>query len=504
MTRKIIFSIIAVLAVLLILESLSRLAESILINTPDPQNPRSGWQTEFFQSFMDWHQPDSELLWKYRANLDNPLLKTNSRHLLGREISQKKDDLFRILLLGDSSPVGLGLKSRQQAFGEILRYLLDIEYRGNKKFELVNAAVSGYTSEQIRKFMELEGWAYDPDLILVYCGNNDASISGFATDQEIMAAQKFPSARRFLAKLALYRILRAMMTSVTDRETPNSQPLKARVSPERYRQNLNHLADQCRNRNCPLIIIKPAVPYLWPAGLQFRLLTHITGDDGQLIFPDEMINILGRNIKYCLDRQRFRKLYGEGDIFTVSVYESVYSDSMTPQNAIAYYSRLLRDNGDDPIIYNNLGVSCWQAGDYSNADKYLRTARSLYMSENAAEDDPSLIAAGSPFLYNIAVNLLSMEPSPATVTLDTTREYFMYLDSALQADYYSLRIKKSYCEKIDDFKNSDGIIVIDLPAIFMENGAERLFIDHCHPTPEGHLLIAEVLRDSIMAHAIVR
>ena len=80
---------------------------------------------------------------------------------------------------------------------------------------------------------------------------------------------------------------------------------------------------------------------------------------------------------------------------------------------------------------------------------------------------------------------------------------FIYLDSALQADYLSLRIKQKYIDAIDRIDTA-GVTIIDLPSLFRANGGEKLFIDHCHPTAQGHRLIAELLADKILASGIIK
>jgi lysophospholipase L1-like esterase len=65
----------------------------------------------------------------------------------------------------------------------------------------------------------------------------------------------------------------------------------------------------------------------------------------------------------------------------------------------------------------------------------------------------------------------------------------------LQADYFSLRIKREYLDKLDDMAMGENIYLIALGDVFAQNGGERLFIDHCHPTERGHGLIArEIVR----------
>ena len=312
--KQAVFAAIIVLAVLGLFEGAARLAEAIL--APEPQAVGRGWQAEFFGSLFDWHEPDPDVLWRFKAGLDNPLIKTGADHLLGGDLPRPKPPrTYRLLLLGDSSPVGLGLASRRQAFGEIARYLLDRQFAGQKTAELINAAVPGYTSEQIVRWLAERGWDYRPDIVVLYCGNNDASISGTVTDRELLEHQKLGRMRTGLSHLALYRVMRAAFLGLA--REPAAPPgesvagLKVRVPPEQYENNLRNIADLCRRHRTPLIILKPPVPYLWPAGLQFKPFLHMTDRDGDVILPPTMIGILGRDLAYCLDRERFKELYGK-------------------------------------------------------------------------------------------------------------------------------------------------------------------------------------------------
>ncbi len=488
MKKNFLLAIISLVVLLAVLESAARLGEYIFA-PDDTIEIKKGWQTEFFGSALDWHESDPDLLWRYKPNLDNRLIKTNSSRTLGDEISKKKNSLtYRILLLGDSSPVGLGLHRRSQAFGEQLRARLEQDYIGLKNVELVNAAVSGYTSEQIARYFELEGLSYNPDLVILYCGNNDASISGIYADRELLESQSLKSLRRFLGHFALYRIMKNLLVPASNTDNSDITALRVRVSPERYGENLKKIADACKSHECRLIILKPPVPYLWPAGLQFKLSTHLAGKTGELIFPEALTHLLSRKIKYCLDERRFKDIYGEGDIFTREVYHSAYNDSLSPAQAVEYYSKLLENNSADPVILNNLGVSFWQNNQNIKADLFLKAAREQYLAEHALKESDAFTAAGTPFLYNIGINLL---------TAGSTDIAGIYLDSALQADYFSLRIKNSYLQQIDYLTDYDGVTIINLPEIFKKNGGEKLFIDHCHPSEKGHRLIADALYNII-------
>ncbi|HHI02054.1 MAG TPA: SGNH/GDSL hydrolase family protein [candidate division Zixibacteria bacterium] len=494
MSKKMLFSIVAFLLFLVLLEMSARLLEFSLSKSPEDIKKERGWQAEFFGSYFDWHQSDPDLLWRFKPHLANRLIQTNSDGILGREIPKEKQaETTRILILGDSSPVGLGLKTRDHAFDAILEYLLKSQYLGKRNFEIINGAVSGYTSEQIKRFLELKGWSYEPDIIILYCGNNDASISGYYTDREIMSRQVLKKPRRFLAGFAFYRVIRDIITSRKEIEELNdtNRPLSPRVTPEQYGENLTDIAEQCRRHDCPLIILKPPVPYLWPAGLQFKVFAHLTGGDGQLIFPKPIADIIGRKLKYCIDKNRSKELYGGIDIFTRAVYNSAYDDSMTNDEAIEYYSSKLLKDKKNHLFYNNMGIAFWKSGQYFEADYSFRVARTLYQKEHEKDSSIAALSAGAPYLYNTGINLISEARAGIEILNDSSSAAFAYLDSALQLDYFSLRIKRTYFKQIDEVSKYDNVTVIDLPAIFRDQGGEKLFIDHCHPTFKGHYIIAE-------------
>lgn len=494
MKRKLAFSVLVFVVFLLLLESAARLLETNLSFLSERPGDKPGWQAEFFASLFDWHEPDPDLLWRFKAHLDNPLIKTNSAHLIGDEVTIEKDQhTFRILLLGDSAPVGIGLKSRKLAFGEMLKHFLQIECESSRQVEVINAAVSGYSSEQIVRFLELKGWSYEPDLVILYCGNNDASISGPYTDRQLLESQRLKAVRNFLSRFAVYRVLRGVLTRYINEIGSPGESLKIRVEPDRFGENLREIVGECAKHHCPLVILKPPVPKLWPAGLQFKVFTHVTGQNGCVILPDAMTDILGKKIKYCLSEEMFVRLYGRGDKFTKTVYLSAFTDSLSPDQAIEHYTQLLETDSDNPTLLNNLGVSLWENGQYLKAGYYLRKAREIFVDRHTDSTDPSLAAAGSPFLFNLGMNYLYASGTNQSFLKDTNSMVSRYLDSALEADYFSLRIKKDYWEKIDELKACPNVTVIDLPTVFKENGGEKLFIDHCHPTAEGHLLIAHEL-----------
>ena len=83
--------------------------------------------------------------------------------------STKDPDTLRIFVLGESA--ALGTPEPAFSFSRILDRMLRHRYP-DKQFEVINLAMRGINSHMIRVIAE-ESIAYDPDLILLYMGNNE-------------------------------------------------------------------------------------------------------------------------------------------------------------------------------------------------------------------------------------------------------------------------------------------------------------------------------------------
>lgn len=119
----------------------------------------SGWvRTEEFTSFV----------------------KFNGRGLRGPDVAiPKPPDTFRVLVLGDSVVEGAQV-SEDATMATRLRDEL-APLAGGKRIETVNAGVAGFGTGQELLFLEREGLAYQPDLIvLVFTIANDAADNSIA------------------------------------------------------------------------------------------------------------------------------------------------------------------------------------------------------------------------------------------------------------------------------------------------------------------------------------
>jgi len=438
------------------------------------------WQQELFSRFLGVQERDPLLLWKFRPNIHKGIFQTNSDGLLGPEISiPKPANTYRILLLGDSAPVGLGLHNREEAFGEQLIEILN-QKNPDKKFELINAAVSGYTSLQGLTYLKNYGLKYSPDLIIVYFGNNDASQNGYISDKELM--NRNPQLVGFLGTLnhfATYRFLKELILPVKaslEKKQKEKKEVVVRVSPEDYYQNIEEMIKFAKDNNIKIVLINVPVPLEWPSGLQFKVFTSLKDEKGELVMADETQSLLKRKVSYCIDWAHFAKVYDKIDWYSITVFKSAYEDQGNIDSSKAFYEKGLifqsygSKFGPDNFVYlNNLGVLYWREGNYKVAENLLRKAisqDSLY-----------------PILhYNLGITLKNA---------GQLEEAQNELEKAKELDYQSLRIKNAYREKLKELSLKYDVPLVDEVSAFNQRGNESLFIDHCHPTKEGHRIIAE-------------
>jgi lysophospholipase L1-like esterase len=121
-------------------------------------------------------------------------IQTNSLGLRSAKLIQPKpDDLFRIVVLGDSVTFGWGVRG-EDTYTSQLAGLLAALHPG-QRYEVVNAGVSGYGTWQEALWLQDQAAALQPDLVVVQAHLNDAADNlwgtfGQATDQPSALAQK--------------------------------------------------------------------------------------------------------------------------------------------------------------------------------------------------------------------------------------------------------------------------------------------------------------------------
>ena len=97
-------------------------------------------------------------------------VKVNSKGLRNPETPyEKPEGVYRVLALGDSWTFGFRM-NEPDAYPRQLERILNerAAERGDPRhFEVINAGVIGYSTDQEAAWLRVEGWKYQPDLVLV-------------------------------------------------------------------------------------------------------------------------------------------------------------------------------------------------------------------------------------------------------------------------------------------------------------------------------------------------
>jgi lysophospholipase L1-like esterase len=122
--------------------------------------------------------PDSNLSFAHAPNSQAFLMgvdvKINSRGLRDYEYPlTKPPGTYRIMMLGDSTTFGWGVRLENTAAKILERKLNEARAAGYKRFEVINAGVGNYDTAQEVAYYETQGRAFHPDLVILVFFIND-------------------------------------------------------------------------------------------------------------------------------------------------------------------------------------------------------------------------------------------------------------------------------------------------------------------------------------------
>lgn len=201
-------------------------------------------------------------------------VKTDSRGFNSPEFDCADRSAFRIATLGDSRTMAEGVPF-DDLYGRKLEGLLN-RRPGGRRYQVINAGVSGYSSFQGLVGLEREIAPCRPDVVTVLFGINDQD-----TDEGISDAHKaelFDSSLTTLRawsnrSMIVYFLrrewwqLRARFAGKTPAQPRNyagERPRAARVSVEEYERNLGRIAEMGRQAGfTPVFLILPTSPYAY-------------------------------------------------------------------------------------------------------------------------------------------------------------------------------------------------------------------------------------------------
>lgn len=122
-------------------------------------------------------QYDQQTIILHEPNQHYLTININSYGMRGPEISKEKaDDVYRVMFIGGSTAFGSGSTSDETTIPGYLQQKFNNENL-DKKIEVINAGISGYYSLTEIFYIKNFLLEFEPDLLIVYDGANDAGYS---------------------------------------------------------------------------------------------------------------------------------------------------------------------------------------------------------------------------------------------------------------------------------------------------------------------------------------
>ncbi len=181
-----------------------------------------------------------------------------------RESMKKDEDSFRIICLGGSVTYGApaDLIKLKATYPKQLELILNSRFPG-KRFDVINAGVPGYTSYQGLKYLKTKIIKYDPDLIIVLFGHNDAAPAVYFEDKQQVSQQVWLlKIQNALIKSRFYQILSKVIFIFRYNFSQFRTPLnheKMRVSSVDYTNNLKLMFKIAESNHFQSLFLPPLI-----------------------------------------------------------------------------------------------------------------------------------------------------------------------------------------------------------------------------------------------------
>jgi lysophospholipase L1-like esterase len=447
------------------------------------QNPAS--RIKKFQFPVNPHTADPFLAWRNQANLrQEPYLTTSHGIYSPHEIAYGRDGKrYRLLILGDSSTAGLGIDKQSDTWPQVLQRLL------GEQFEIVNAAVIGYSTEQARAALVREYYKYKPDGVLFYLGNNDGFGSS-VPDRRLLDVTQ--AGKSFVARVenwlvdhwATYVFLKATakyLTQVAFDTDLGDEALKLpRVPLNQFRENIEAMVRWAEGAGADIYMLIPPVPLEYPPRIleyDFRRAYEpgFGKKNGCLEEGKAASDLLPALLSTDVTAPRYPKYDLPIGRYAAQVVRC-FDGRLDEQRE--RFSKLVESGTKDPGVYNNFGYVLARAGDGEAALSAFLTAIEL------APKVPH-------FHYNAGLTYRR---------LGEEQKALAQLQAAIDLDFTSARIQSPYVAELEKIAGAESrIVLIDAGAVFRTCDNEALFADHVHPNENGQALVAKIVARTVAA-----
>lgn len=226
------------------------------------------WANYFRLAYLTYDEKLGRPILVPNARIDNgnEKIAINSRGFVGPEFEKKKSEaVYRIITLGDSCTFAGGWY--ETTYSGMLANKLR-EERPNSNYEVINAGISGYTSQFALSRLKNELLDYDPDMVTIYIGWNDLMKTNPAQPQSSVAMGNVWRTlnESYLLKAyskVLFFYLRPMLFKPMLEADPEGQKAFDSFVPEMFKANLDEMVALLQQRQIKTILVtRPTVVHV--------------------------------------------------------------------------------------------------------------------------------------------------------------------------------------------------------------------------------------------------
>jgi len=282
--RAFLFSFVAFLLVLLLLEGLFRLIGAGSEKGVDPRRLAIAHNLNHFVNSLEMfinvegreggrtlYVDDPQLMWKLRPNFKGRArdlfqaalaeeapewsFTTNKYGFRGPNFEiEREPGVYRIVALGDSSTFGFGVSD-----GDGYPERLCAELRRKCptcRFEMINLGVPGYSTEQ--GIILAEQWIarLNPQAVTISYGTNDWWKREYSdADEMARLCSAWAKLGRIARKSALVRGIGSLLGRGEPKNQSGNPPLVPRVSIDRFRENIEKIAEIAQRAGARVILM---------------------------------------------------------------------------------------------------------------------------------------------------------------------------------------------------------------------------------------------------------
>lgn len=140
------------------------------------------------------HAPDNKFLWEDNRGKEFALWqRTNALGLMGEDVTVRKpENVYRIIVLGDSFTEAMQIEEGLNFCNQLEELLNKNRADSQKKFEVINAGVSGYSPISEYLFFKRRLKELQPDLVLLQLWANDIFEDQKATAMSVIGESGLP------------------------------------------------------------------------------------------------------------------------------------------------------------------------------------------------------------------------------------------------------------------------------------------------------------------------